>query len=73
MQSTVIVSSGVPTSCWKGLVPLTHEATVPYLIAVSLPARMCNTVIFYIPATFHIEALRFYFTLYFLWESEPVC
>ena len=36
-----------------GLVPLTRKATVPYLVAVSLPARMCNTVIFYIPATSH--------------------
>ena len=28
-----------------GLVSLTREAIVPYLVAVSLPARMCNTVI----------------------------
>ena len=34
-----------------GLVPLTREAIVPYLVA--LPAGMCNTVIFYIPATSH--------------------
>ena len=27
------------------LVPLTREAIVPYLVAVSLQARMCNTVI----------------------------
>ena len=36
-----------------GLVPLTHEAIVPYLVAVSLLARMCNTDIFIIPATSH--------------------
>ena len=36
-----------------GLDPLTREAILPYLVAVSLPARMCNTVIFYIPATSH--------------------
>ena len=28
-----------------GLDPLTREAILPYLVAVSLPARMCNTVI----------------------------
>ena len=28
-----------------GLVPLTREAIVPYLVAVSLSARLCNTVI----------------------------
>ena len=35
-----------------GLVPLTCEAIVPYFVAVSLQARMCNTVIFNILATF---------------------
>ena len=29
-----------------GLVPLTRGAIVPYLVAVSLQGRMCNTVIF---------------------------
>jgi len=33
---------------------------VPYLVAVSLSARMCNTVIFIIPATSH---KRYAFTL----------
>ena len=37
----------------EGLVTLTREAIVPYLVAVSLQARMCNTVIFYILATPH--------------------
>ena len=40
-------------SCFGLAGPLTREAIVPYLVTVSLSARLCNTVIFIIPATSH--------------------
>ena len=36
-----------------GLVPLTCEAIGPYLVAVSLQAHMCTTVMFFVPPTSH--------------------
>ena len=41
-----------------GLVPLTREAIVPYLVAVSLPlARMCSTVTFILIKGFQYTVL----------------
>ena len=40
----------IPTENTKpstGLVPLTRDAILPYLVAVSLLARMCNTVVLF--------------------------
>ena len=55
-----------------GLVPLTREAIVPYLMAVSLPARTSTHVqhscILY---SSHIpQALRFYFTYECIWSTN---
>ena len=50
-----------------GLVPPTREATVPYLVAVSLPlARMRNTVMFLLPAT----SQKYYAFTYFKYEAN---